>query len=64
MGERKITCNSCGGSGQISFFQGVSRFLLTVEECHECGGLGYLVEKNGGKNCSPEGKKGKTRKKG
>lgn len=36
-------CPSCGGSGQISFFQGASRFLLSSEECPECFGLGYLL---------------------
>lgn len=36
-------CESCGGSGQISYFKGVSRFLLSCEECPECAGLGYIV---------------------
>jgi len=36
-------CPSCGGSGQISFFLGVSRFLLSNEECPECAGLGFLT---------------------
>jgi DnaJ-class molecular chaperone len=45
-GQKKV-CPSCGGSGQIQFFQGESRFLLTVEECPECCGTGYLLlEKN------------------
>lgn len=43
----KKDCQSCGGTGQIRFFQGVSRFLLTEEECPECAGLGYVVENNG-----------------
>jgi DnaJ-class molecular chaperone len=37
---KKKTCPGCGGSGQISFFQGESRFLLTMEECPECFGTG------------------------
>ncbi|MDA8160699.1 MAG: hypothetical protein M0T76_08260 [Desulfobacteraceae bacterium] len=37
-------CPFCGGSGQRSSFLGVSRFLLTVEECQECAGLGYLPQ--------------------
>lgn len=39
----KRLCEFCGGSGQISYFKGVSRFLLTTEECGVCTGLGYLV---------------------
>ena len=40
----KKTCEICGGSGQISYFQGESRFLLTTEECPECSGLGYRLD--------------------
>jgi len=36
-------CPACGGSGQLSTFKGVSRFLLTVEECPECAGTGCLL---------------------
>jgi len=39
-GSEKNICQGCGGSGQISFFQGESRFLLTMEECPECFGTG------------------------
>jgi len=42
----KTECSFCHGSGQISFFKGVSRFLLSVEECPECGGIGYIVRSN------------------
>jgi DnaJ-class molecular chaperone len=38
----KKVCDSCGGSGQLNFFKGVSRFLLSTEECPECSGLGYI----------------------
>jgi len=38
------TCDICNGSGQISFFQGVSRFLLTVDECPHCAGTGQQME--------------------
>ena len=38
----KKLCESCDGSGQMSYFQGVSRFLLSMEECPECSGLGYV----------------------
>ncbi|WP_417912980.1 hypothetical protein [Candidatus Electronema sp. TJ] len=37
-------CPACGGSGQLSFFQGESRFLLTVEECPHCCGTGLAPE--------------------
>lgn len=41
--EQKEICDVCGGTGQISFFQGVSRFLLSTEECSECAGTGYQL---------------------
>jgi len=37
-------CPGCGGTGQISFFKGVSRFLLSCEECPECAGLGFRLD--------------------
>ncbi|NTV13653.1 MAG: hypothetical protein HGA96_06965 [Desulfobulbaceae bacterium] len=37
-------CPGCGGSGQVSFFKGVSRFLLSCEECPECAGLGFRLD--------------------
>ncbi|MFH1217172.1 MAG: hypothetical protein V1706_11790 [Pseudomonadota bacterium] len=44
----KKPCKLCNGTGQSSTFKGVSRFLLSWEECPECAGLGYtLPEKNG-----------------
>lgn len=42
--EQKPVCPTCGGSGEIGFFQGESRFLLTREECPACFGLGYVLE--------------------
>lgn len=36
-------CEFCAGSGQLTHFQGVSRFLLSWEECMECGGLGFVI---------------------
>ena len=41
--EQKEICDVCGGIGQISFFQGVSRFLLSTEECSECAGTDYQL---------------------
>lgn len=45
-------CSACHGSGQTSSFLGVSRFLLTWEECPECGGLGVVEAVSGGKDTS------------
>ncbi|MHB8809089.1 MAG: hypothetical protein ACYC9M_03620 [Desulfobulbaceae bacterium] len=36
----KKPCATCGGTGQIGYFQGESRFLLTWEECPRCSGTG------------------------
>jgi DnaJ-class molecular chaperone len=44
MSEQKKTCNTCGGSGEIGFFQGESRFFITREECPACCGFGYVLE--------------------
>ncbi len=44
MTEHKQTCNTCGGSGEIGFFQGESRFFITKEECPACYGFGYVIE--------------------
>jgi len=38
------TCPVCGGIGRVSFFKGVSRFLLSTEECQECAGTGCQLE--------------------
>jgi DnaJ-class molecular chaperone len=37
-------CPFCHGAGQISSFKGVSRFLLTTEECPACGGTGLKLD--------------------
>ncbi len=45
MGEEgKKVCQTCGGSGEIGFFQGESRFFITREECPACCGCGYVLE--------------------
>jgi DnaJ-class molecular chaperone len=41
--EVKKTCEVCEGSGQICEFRGVSRFVLTWDNCPVCGGLGFIV---------------------
>lgn len=43
MPPEKKTCDACHGTGQWTFFGGVSRFFFTVEECPECGGLGFIM---------------------
>lgn len=43
MEKSKKICEFCNGSGQVSYFKGVSRFLLTEEECPECEGIGFTV---------------------
>ncbi len=42
--EQRSPCPTCGGSGQLNFFKGESRFLLSVEECPICCGFGYVQE--------------------
>jgi DnaJ-class molecular chaperone len=42
--EKKQVCNTCGGSGEIGYFQGESRFVITREECPACFGFGYVLE--------------------
>ncbi len=58
----KETCPICNGTGQISFFKGVSRFLLSCEECPECGGLGFLPAGDSGKNPAPSRRPAARRK--
>lgn len=35
-------CPGCGGSGQIAFFRGVSRFVMDWDDCPDCCGTGLL----------------------
>jgi len=62
----KKQCSTCGGTGQIGFFQGVSRFLLTWEECPQCCGTGFLdpdrTEKEMSRDDGPKGGKKNTKK--
>ncbi len=44
MEQNKKVCDTCGGSGEIGFFAGESRFFITREECPACFGLGYVLE--------------------
>ncbi|WPD21697.1 MAG: hypothetical protein Q3M24_15900 [Candidatus Electrothrix aestuarii] len=58
--EEHPPCPTCGGSGQINFFKGESRFLLSAEECPVCCGFGYVQEELE----EPEGKSDKLDGKG
>jgi len=40
--EPRQVCPTCGGSGEIGYFQGVSRFFITREECPACFGVGTV----------------------
>jgi DnaJ-class molecular chaperone len=61
----KINCDSCGGSGQINYFKGVSRFLLSCEECPECAGLGYIFssDEKGAAEEESDGPRSRSKKK-
>ena len=52
--DDKYICPVCGGTGQVSFFQGVSRFLLTADECSECAGTGYKLDEVDGQAVKPD----------
>lgn len=56
MAAEKIPCPACHGTGQWTFFGGVSRFFFTVEECPECGGLGFIMPPD---EAAPKGKPAK-----
>ena len=60
--EQKKICGICGGTGQLSYFKGVSRFLLSTEECEECAGTGFKLDSASGKAMTD--KAGTGRKKG
>jgi DnaJ-class molecular chaperone len=40
---QKKSCEICEGSGQVCSFKGVSRFVLSWEDCPLCGGMGFIV---------------------
>ena len=39
---KPLPCPGCNGTGQTTYFGGVSRFLLSYEDCPECNGVGFL----------------------
>ena len=66
MGKKKRqqqSCEFCGGSGQLSFFKGASRFLLSLEECNVCNGTGLRPDAVGAKIGAHGRKKKKDGKK-
>jgi len=55
------TCDICQGSGEVSYFKGVSRFLLSQEVCPACNGAGLVVdEKNNRAESMAKGKESKS----
>ncbi|MCB1054708.1 MAG: molecular chaperone DnaJ [Acidobacteria bacterium] len=50
-GSRPITCNTCGGHGQVRFSQG---FFTVARTCPECQGEGRII-KDPCKTCHGEG---------
>ena len=40
-----IPCPICDGTGEITQFNGVSRFLLSNDPCPNCLGLGRVEDK-------------------
>lgn len=54
-------CPFCHGSGQLSFFKGESRFLLTTEECPHCSGTGREIPPEAEERGTPSGRADKRR---
>ena len=52
----------CGGSGKLTFFKGVSRFLLSSEECEECAGAGFQLHANADKKEKNMNRKAKRKR--
>ena len=57
--KQRQPCEFCGGSGQLSFFKGASRFLLSVEECSACNGTGLGPDPAGAETAGSDRKKKK-----
>jgi excinuclease UvrABC ATPase subunit len=38
----KEPCSGCNGTGQMTWFGGVSRFQFSYTDCPECNGVGFL----------------------
>ena len=61
--KQRQPCEFCGGSGQLSFFKGASRFLLSVEECSACNGTGLGPDPAGAETAGSGRKKKRGGKK-
>jgi len=40
--SHKAPCPGCNGTGQMTWFGGVSRFQFSYTDCPECNGFGFL----------------------
>jgi len=60
--DKKKFCEVCGGTGQVSYFKGVSRFLLSNDECEACAGTGYELDTADEKGVHVSGERPKKRK--
>lgn len=38
--DQQPPCTLCNGTGEIASFKGVSRFVVSRDECPACGGTG------------------------
>ncbi len=41
--ENHTPCDICQGTGEVSYFKGESRFLLSHDPCPACNGSGIRV---------------------
>ncbi len=44
--ENPKICDICQGSGEVSFFKGESRFLISQETCPACNGSGFSSDED------------------
>jgi len=48
-------CEMCGGAGELAYFRGRSRFLLSRKECPGCGGDGRVLRPDAPRGQGAEG---------
>ena len=46
-------CTFCDGTGQTGQFRGVSRFVISWEDCPDCHGTGVIPEINANDDGAP-----------